>query len=60
MKVASAAAKFRPWAAVRRHDRLVREEFEDLITWARDDLQKETKALEQVAETAAKENCSGT
>jgi hypothetical protein len=33
---------------VRRHNRLVREEYEDLRTWVHDDRQKEADALEEV------------
>jgi hypothetical protein len=49
-KAAAAASRIRPWATVKRHDRLVLEEYEDLITWARDDLQKEAEALNAVKE----------
>jgi hypothetical protein len=49
-KAVSAISKFQPWKTVRRHDRVVREEYEDLVTWARDDLQKEASALEAVDE----------
>ena len=47
-RVAVAATKIRPWATVRRQDRLIQEEYEDLITWARDDLQREAEAVEAV------------
>jgi DNA anti-recombination protein RmuC len=55
-KTVSAVAKFQPWKTVRRHDRLIREEYEDLATWARDDLQKEAKALEDVREEMNQRN----
>jgi len=49
-KTISAISKFQPWKTVRRHDRLISEEYEDLVTWARDDLQKEATALDAVRE----------
>jgi hypothetical protein len=49
-KAVSAVARFRPWATVKRHDRLAHEQYEDLITWARDDVQKEAQALDEAKE----------
>ncbi len=50
--VVSAAAKAvsskKPWTMVKRHDRLLRHEYEDLMTFARDELQTEARALEDV------------
>jgi hypothetical protein len=50
VKTLSAVARFQPWKTVRRHDRLIGEEYEDLLTWARDDLQKEAAALDAINE----------
>jgi hypothetical protein len=47
-KAAEAASKVRPWVTARRNDRLANDEYEDLITWARDDLRNEADALEGV------------
>jgi hypothetical protein len=46
-KAAVAVARFRPWQTVKRHDRFMRNEYEDLNTWAYDDLEKEANALER-------------
>jgi hypothetical protein len=43
-----AASKIKPWETVRRHNRLVRQEYEDLTLFADDNLQSETRALEGV------------
>lgn len=43
-----AASKIKPWETVRRHNRLVRQEFEDLTLFADDNLQSEARALEGV------------
>jgi hypothetical protein len=53
---AKAASNFKPWKTIRRHNRLIREEYEDLITWARDDLQKEAVALNDLREDMNKRN----
>jgi len=46
---AKAAARFRPpWTAIGRHNRLVREAYEDLLTFARDESQVEADALQAV------------
>ena len=55
-KAAAAATRFQPWATVKRHDRLIRQECEDLITWARDDTQKEATALDDVKEDMNQRN----
>jgi hypothetical protein len=47
-KAAEAASKIRPWVAVRRNDLLASDEYEDLITWARDELRREAHTLEWV------------
>jgi hypothetical protein len=47
-KAVESISRVRPWRAIRRHDRLAGEEYEDLITWAKDDLQKEGRALDGV------------
>ena len=52
-KAVLAVSRLQPWRMVRRHDRLVLEEYEDLITWARDDLQQEAQQLTQVRERLA-------
>jgi hypothetical protein len=39
-----AASKIRPWATVKRHDRLLRHEYEDLMIFAKDELQVEARA----------------
>jgi hypothetical protein len=36
-KALATVSRFRPWAVVKKHDRLAHEQYEDLITWARDD-----------------------
>jgi hypothetical protein len=38
----------KPWATVKRHDRLVRHEYEDLLTFAKDERQVEARGLEAV------------
>lgn len=43
-----AASKIKPWQTVRRHNRLVRQEYEDLNLFAQDNLQSEARALEGV------------
>jgi hypothetical protein len=43
-----AASKFKPWETVRRHNRLVRQEYEDLTLFAEDNLQSEARALDGV------------
>jgi hypothetical protein len=43
-----AASKIKPWETVRRHNRLVRQEYEDLTLFADDNLRSETRALEGV------------
>lgn len=43
-----AASKIKPWETVRRHNRLVRQEHEDLNLFANDNLQSEARALEGV------------
>jgi len=48
VSAAKAASKIRPWITVKRHDRLVSQEHEDLITWARDDLREEAEALQRL------------
>jgi hypothetical protein len=50
---AKAASHFKPWATVRRHDRLIRQEHEDLLTFARDQLQVEAQALEEARKDLA-------
>jgi hypothetical protein len=40
-----AASKIQPWVTVRRHNRLIREEYEDLNLFARDNLQSEARRL---------------
>ncbi len=47
-RAAAAASRVRPWLTVKRHNRLIAEEYEDLITWARDDLQEEARQLDRV------------
>ncbi len=46
VSAAQAVSRFKPWAAIKRHDRLVRQEYEDLLTFARDGLQEEARALD--------------
>ena len=48
VSAATAASKVKPWATVRRHNRLALQEYEDLNTWALDDLQNEARNLEAV------------
>jgi hypothetical protein len=43
-----AASKIRPWETVRRHNRLVRHEYEDLNLFANDNLQSEARELDDV------------
>jgi hypothetical protein len=43
-----AASKIKPWQTVRRHNRFVREEYEDLNLFANDNLQSEARALDGV------------
>jgi hypothetical protein len=51
----AALGAFRPWLNVRRHDRVALQEYDDLVTWARDDLQEEARQLERKrAEVAAR------
>src|SRR5438105_1602853 len=45
---ARAVSRFKPWATVRKHNRLIRQEYEDLLTFARDELQSEARALDEV------------
>jgi hypothetical protein len=45
---AKAVSRFRPWAVTKRHDRLVRQEYQDLLTFARDELEVEAQALQTV------------
>jgi hypothetical protein len=48
VSVVKAASKIKPWETVRRHNRLVRQEYEDLTLFADDNLQGEARALEGV------------
>lgn len=45
----AALGAFRPWLNVRRHNRVALQEYEDLVTWARDDLQEEARLLDREA-----------
>ncbi len=57
-RAAMSVTRFRPWATARRHDRLVRNEYEDLNTWAADDLQREAQDLDGLrAQLAARGRC---
>ena len=50
---AKAVSRFKPWAIAKRHDRLVRQEYEDLLTFARDGLDDEARALDEVRSALA-------
>jgi hypothetical protein len=48
MSAVKAASKIKPWQTVQRHNRLIRQEYEDLTLFADDNLRSETRALEGV------------
>src|SRR5690349_3798910 len=48
VSAATAISRFKPWAISKRHDRLVRHEYEDLLTFARDGLHEEAGCLAEI------------
>jgi hypothetical protein len=52
-KAVGAVARVQPWKTAKRHDRLILEQYEDLITWARDDVKKEARDLQGVGDRLA-------